>query len=379
MGIRSSTWNLIGALFLAATLLPGTLRAADPARPEWDAESARKHLDTRIDWWLNWSGSSRGHGTACVSCHTLMPLSLARPLLGAHVAESGAAAAETKLINNVKARVENWEKIVSGSDDGDDPIRVFYLDKEQPSLGTEAVLNALLLVNDDHRRAKGVLSPPTREALAHLWEQQQENGAWLWLDFGLNPWEKDGAYYGASLAAIAVGTAGKEYYGQAELQSKLAALKKFLKTQHAGQPLHHRLLGLWAASWLPALFSEEVEEQLIQELFSVQEADGGWSLPKLGQDRTGKNDWHSYGIYPEGTVSDGYATGLVVLALKRARVPAMNPKLKKGIAWLADNQRDGTWPASYLNVERDPNSDAAKFMRDAATSFAILALVEPTP
>ena len=41
----------------------------------------------------------------------------------------------------------------------------------------EAVLNALILVNHDVRRAKGTLSAATKQALAHLWEQQQPNGA----------------------------------------------------------------------------------------------------------------------------------------------------------------------------------------------------------
>jgi hypothetical protein len=31
------------------------------------------------------------------------------------------------------------------------------------------------------------------------------DGAWLWLEFGLSPWENDSAYFGASLAAIARG------------------------------------------------------------------------------------------------------------------------------------------------------------------------------
>ena len=76
-------------------------------------------------------------------------------------------------------------------------------------------------------------------------------------------------------------------------------------------------------------------------------------------------------------VSDGYATGLVVLALKAAGVAADNPKLQKAIRWLVANQKEGAWPANYLNKQRDPQENLGKFMRDAATAFAIMALTEP--
>src|SRR5207237_6403777 len=106
------------------------------------------------------------------------------------------------------------------------------------------------------QRAKGILSDSTTKALGHLWEQQQANGAWLWLDFGLNPWEKDGTYYGASLAALAVGMPGKEYHDRPDVQAKVAALRTYLQTGYAQQPLHHRLFCLWASSRLPGILTE---------------------------------------------------------------------------------------------------------------------------
>jgi hypothetical protein len=45
------------------------------------------------------------------------------------------------------------------------------------------------------------------------------------------------------------------------------------------------------------------------------------------------------------------------------------------LAWLAGNQQpDGTWTAASINKQRDPHSDAALFMTDAATAYAVLAL-----
>jgi len=295
--------------------------------------------------------------------------------LGKELGESDAGPAEKKLIEIVKERVESWEHIAAGSKAVKDPLVPFYQEKRrQAALGTEAVLNSLVLVNYDASRGKGQWSAPTKKALDYLWQQQQDDGAWLWLEFGLRPWENDSAYFGASLAAIAVGMVGKDYQGQAAVEPKVAALKKYLQTRFASQPVHHRVMGLWASSWLPGALDEE-QTKLTQELIQLQEADGGWSLAKLGG-KGGTNAWKAHGAYPEATLSDGYATGLVVLALKRAGVAADSPALQKAYAWLAREQQEGTWPAVYPNRARDPQTDVGQFMRAASTAFAVLALRE---
>ncbi len=372
----SGLW-LLGFVLLGA-LSTNTARSEDAAAPSWSPKAAANYLDERTEWWLKWRGAARGQGTACASCHTSLPLALARSALSQPIGETAASAPENRLLDNMKKRVENWEQIVAGSASKKDPFVAYYSDKEEESLATESVLNALILVNHDARREKGALTATTKKALSHLWEQQQENGSWPWLDFGLNPWEKDGAYFGACLAAVAVGSAGKNYYSQADIQTKLAALKNYLKTESAKQPLHHRVLSLWASAGLPGVLTLQEQQQLISELRNAQEADGGWSLMKLGTQPHGKGEWKSQGVYPAGFVSDGYATGLVVLALKRAGVAADDPNLRKAVIWLASHQKEGTWPANYLNKQRDPQENVGKFMRDAATSFAILGLTEPS-
>jgi len=76
--------------------------------------------------------------------------------------------------------------------------------------------------------------------------------------------------------------------------------------------------------------------------------------------------------------SDGLATGLVTLALERAGVSRDNAKLKHGLSWLMTNQNtaEGFWPASSVNKRRHVSSDTGRFMSDAATAFAVLALTE---
>jgi len=348
------------------------------AQISWSPKAAAKYLDGRLESWLAWTGAARGHGTVCVSCHTTMPIALACQALGARLGETAGAIAERKLIDNVKNRVENWTRIVSDCPTNMDCFDPYYMDMKAESLGTESVLNALVLVHDSPRGKDSALNETARTALRRLWDQQQKNGSWLWLDFGLNPWEKEGAYYGASLAALAVGMAGKDYYEHEGLQSQITALKTYLRNRNANQPLHHRVVALWASSWLAGLLTGTDEQQIVEELLNAQESDGGWSLPKLGKKESGAQGWTSKGANPEGSVSDGYATGLVVLALKRAGLAADNQQLQKGVAWLAANERDGTWPVNHLNKRRDPQTNTGMFMQDAATAFAVLALTEPT-
>ena len=86
--------------------------------------------------------------------------------------------------------------------------------------------------------------------------------------------------------------------------------------------------------------------------------------------------WKRKDSSPLNSASDGYATGLVAFALEQAGGPDSQPALKRAVAWLGRNQNpaDGRWPASSLNKERELSSDAGRFMSDAATAYAVLAL-----
>ena len=95
----------------------------------------------------------------------------------------------------------------------------------------------------------------------------------------------------------------------------------------------------------------------------------GWSVASLGQYKRGDNT-------PLDTLSDGYATGLVTYALERAGLAANDQHVSRALGWLVQHQdrATGMWVSTSLNKQRDLKTDIGKFMSDAATAYAALAL-----
>jgi squalene cyclase len=125
---------------------------------------------------------------------------------------------------------------------------------------------------------------------------------------------------------------------------------------------------LWAASKLDGLLSQTEQQPIVQALLAKQHADGGWDLSSLV-----KKPRADAGV--KAIDSDAYATGLIVHVLQTAGVPKHDGGLARGLAWLQAHQADsGAWRSNSVNKERDPNTHVGKFMSDAATAFAVLAL-----
>jgi squalene-hopene/tetraprenyl-beta-curcumene cyclase len=346
----------------------------------WNPKTAAAYLDYREAWWSGWTGSARDHGTFCVSCHTALPYALSRPALRDALAERGPTDDERRLIENVTKRVRLWKDI--GPYYGDQG----YDHKTAESRGTEAVLNALILASHDAQ--SGEFSADTRAAFDNMWALQQttgdSRGSWPWLQFDQEPWEaRDSVYYGAALAAIAVGTAPGNYASAAEIQPNLASLREYLKRESAAQSTINHVFLLWASTKLPGQLAPQQQKDIIQEIMSKQQSDGGWRLASITWKWNGWslksviNMWLREDGTPIDGKSDGVATSLITLVLQEAGVSRDNAQLQHGLTWLMSNQdAEGFWPASSVNKRRHMSSDTGRFMSDAATAFAVLSLTD---
>jgi squalene-hopene/tetraprenyl-beta-curcumene cyclase len=329
-------------------------------------------------WWLGWRNAARDHETSCVSCHTAVPYALARPALRAVLTEPDPPAPERRLLDNVVKRVRMWREVEPFY-----PDQTVGLPKTSESRGTEAVLNALILARrdaasgDPRDAAHRTLSDDARLAFDNLWVLQlrtgDQKGSWAWLNFHYEPWESTASpYFGAALAAIAIGTAPEGYASRPEIQERLNMLLAYLQRGADTEHLFNRMMVLWASSALPSLLTSARREAIVGAVLAQQEADGGWSTSALGP-------WKRVDGTALDAASDGYATGLAVLVLRRGGLSSDDGRLRRGLDWLAAHQdaETGMWRASSLNKSRDPTSDIGKFMSDAATAYAVLALTSP--
>jgi len=336
----------------------------------WDQKAAAAYLDRRQSWWMEWPKAQRDHETFCVSCHTAVPYALSRPALRKDLAEQAPSANERRLLDNVTKRVRLWKEVAPFYSDAD---RGAY--KTVESRGTESVLNALILASGEAQ--SGQLSADTRTAFDNMWAEQQttgkKKGAWLWLRFNNEPWEADDSdYYGATLGAIAIGTAPGNYRAEPGIQNNIAMLREYLNRESASQTVLNRVALLWAGAKVPGLIESDRQKAIIAELLEKQQADGGWSLSSL------TSGWKRSDGTAQEAKSDGYSTGLITYALQQVGISPDNARLKQGIAWLATNQSktEGSWPAYSLNKSKEHHvsPETALFMNDAATSYAVLAL-----
>jgi len=356
---------VLSAVFVTA-LASTSMRAGAEGSAAWDAKAAASYLDARQAWWRSWPNAARDHDTVCVSCHSALPYALARPALHSRLNESGPSANESQLLADVVKRVRAWKDMEPWY-----PDQTRGLPKTAESRGTESVINAIVLSRRD--AAAGALSADGRQALANMWAQQMRtgdlSGGWAWLSFKLEPWEgSKSAYFGASLAAVAVGSAPSGYASISEIEKNVGLLREYLRKNAADQHTLNKLMLLWASTKLTGVLTTAERDVLAAEVFSKQQPDGGWSTASLGP-------WQRVDGSSLDTKTDGYATGLATFALQQAGLSA-DPRVQKGVRWLVDHQEKttGRWLATSLNKDRDPETEPSKFMNDVATAYSVLAL-----
>ncbi len=331
---------------------------------DWSPRLAADYLDSRQREWFAWP-RAKAEGGPCVSCHTGLTYLLVRPALRKALGESEPTSYERGLVDGLRARLAKKT-----------PHELSPTSKEASAsqrFGVESIFSALFLAMQSGGTA---LSPEATLAFDRLWAQQIQDGkakgAWPWFDLTRDPWEMpDSAFYGASLGAMAAGAAPAEYRNRPEVQKHIADLAAYLQREQQAQPLHNRLMLLWASSKLPAVLPESDRKPLIDEVLRRQQSDGGWTVASLGP-------WSEHPEAPPSSGSNAYATGFVAFLLEQAGVPRSNTRLSRALDWLRSHQdrEFGYWAATSMNKPYEPNSMPLRFMQDAATSFAAMALLE---
>lgn len=338
---------------------PAPLSPDEPKIGAFSPVRAAEALDISA---LDWQKTRK-----CAACHTLPPYMMARPLLSAVVPEPPEVRPFFETI--VERRLEG-----------------------EPSLPKDAVsavviqVAAALAFHD--RAASGKLHPRTREELDRMWTLQREDGSWEW-PFRDTPPVKSDEHFGVTLAALGVGVAPENYAASSAAQKGLAKIREFLEA-HPPCTLHQKAMLLWASRHVDDLLAPQEIDRTVAELASVQRPDGGWSLANLVDNsgdgsrqtdasqkmRTEKGYAEVFLVYAgrenaykSSLASDGYATGFVVYILRQAGAPANDPRIRRGVAWLKENQREsGRWftPSQGWHTKH--------YIANAGTAYAVLAL-----
>ncbi|MBI1917233.1 MAG: terpene cyclase/mutase family protein [Planctomycetes bacterium] len=346
-------------LTLANVPAPPPLVADEPLARAFSLKQAARSLDTAA---LHWQKTRK-----CAACHTLPPYLMARPFLAA--------------VSPEPPEVRRFfETIVEHRLEGEPSL---------PKDGVSAVVIEVAAALAFHDRATtGKLHPRTRQELDRMWTLQRPDGSWEW-PFRDTPPRKIEEHYGVTLAALSVGLAPDGYARTEAARKGLAGVRKFLKA-HPPTSLHHQAMLLWASLHVEDLVTPKEKEQTLLELKTAQRPDGGWSLASLVDNsndprrqteagrkaRAEKGHGHEFlvyvgrdKVYRSSLASDGYATGLVMYVLRQAGVPAADPRLRRGVAWLKSHQREsGRWftPSQAWHTQHR--------IANAGTAFAVLAL-----
>src|SRR5262245_54383321 len=275
MNRTTRTLVLSGLVLAGAIAIGATAAAIEPDARGWDPKAAASYLDERATFWATWPNAARDRGTFCISCHTTLPFAIARPALRGVLGEKAPGAAEGRIFDNLLTRARNYKEMEPSNPDQPPGIP-----KTSESRAIESVMNALVLATRDAE--SGRLSADTKTAFAVMWALQMktgpQNGAWTWLNFGYEPWESpNSAYFGASLAALSVGTAPEGYESRPEIQDNLKNLRGYFQREFDKQSELNQLMGLWASGKVTGLITPEQKAKIVDRIFAMQTTDGAWS------------------------------------------------------------------------------------------------------
>lgn len=275
-------------------------------------------------------------GRACVNCHTTGPYmseytawsrQFGRPNEEVHASFVKAVPSEVKA---VKEADKNGHKFYPGA--------------------TSSVWRSVGLAEWD-RHVAGKLSEETRRSLRDMFEHQSKNGAFV--SHGEVEIPHISTDFELSLQAARAITAAPGWLAGLKDEALLARVEKLKQWLRTAPPKNDfdRVLKLQLAHYLPELVPQSDRAAALALLASKQHSDGGWST----RDMSPVDDWH-FEMSPKvldlikslpdaaRPASDAYMTSLAIVLMRQDDVPASDPRIQQGLAWLKREQRaSGRW------------------------------------
>lgn len=311
-------------------------RADEPLAKTFSAQKSIGFIERSVS---RWQAKNK-----CITCHTN----------GLHLVAGSLATPQSDVLLKNREFSRNY-------------LSSYVQQKKEPEDSGHGALEGIVsgtsfLVISEMNTAK-TLHPDTETALDYIWTQQSESGAWdSWLKCHWAPFEVDD-HFGTSLAAIALAMTPDAY------RKKPASIRAWekLETYFEANPpasAHQKGMLLWLSRYAPDSSKAVEKNKWIKELRALQQEDGGWVLIQLGN-----ADWQRKDKKAQAQISDGYATAFVIYALRQSGVPASDPAIKGGIAWLKTHQREsGRW------FTHSPRVNGRHYITQAASNMALLAL-----
>ena len=321
--------------------------AASAEEPLIDQFSTKKALEYLEQGTTAWQAKRK-----CVACHTNGTYIQLRPALTPILGKPDTANHEFLISEITKFKRAPTTALLQGIK----PTQIAYM--------AQGMAEWDLHVN-------GKLTAETTSAMELMLSVQSADGSWGNIDCW-PPFESS-SYQGATVAALALGTApGFLETMNADQQAQVAKLKEYLKTQPAPHD-YGKVLLLWANTRMDGLIDKAVQQEIITMILGHQNEDGGWAMRNFATADTWGGGSRSEKLKAEKEVtnppSDGHQTGLAIMVLRDAGIPADHPQIQKGIAWIKANQRtSGRWWTRSLN------KDTRHFITYSGTFYPIMAL-----
>ncbi|MEZ5401854.1 MAG: hypothetical protein R2729_19425 [Bryobacteraceae bacterium] len=313
----------------------------------WDVNAAARYIDARQEQWAAWKPAQSKAGGQCISCHTTLVHSLARAAIRRGGRQAQPLTWEDGVLSGIEKRLRGELPKTAGG-------------------AVDVILSAFLST----QTTDGNLQ---REAFERMWAIQKRDGpgagAWAWYSLKLDPWESgESAFFGATIAAIAVGRAPKQLRDDARFRGNLQALRAFLNETAPRQPLHNKLMLAWASAKLSGLMSRSELKALREAALKARAGDGAWSIQSLGP-------WEFLRA-EAGDGANAYATAFAAFALRQTPGGCRDKRIEPSLDWLRKHQdaASGAWLAPTMTKAYPAGSMQESFMNDAATGFAVLAL-----